>query len=327
MAGAILYFASSRLTNALRQLVKAANQFATGGTPIQLENKHPWGEANELSQALQYMAENLQGMVEQSHAEENRIQAILNSTIDGILTIDEHGKILSANESVCRLFGYAREELMNEDSARLIPALGSSEAEYDTAPLAKGESRRLGDEHDAIGYNKSGRKLLLSMRVTTLNYSGERIFIVTVQDIAEQRDQEKQRERLYQGIREAAERLATSTAEILATTSQQAASAQEQAASVSETASTVEEINQTTQQSNERVKSVADSAQRADEVSHSGMKASRRPSRPCRMCKPRWNRRPSIFSTWPTGPSHWGDHHQRQRHRGPNQSVGPQRGD
>lgn len=273
VAGAIIYFASSRLTNALRQLVKAANQFAAGGFQTQLEDRHPWGEANELSQAMQHMAQSLHDVIEQSHAEENRTQAILNSTVDGILTIDEKGRILSANQSVCRLFGYAREELLNEDSSRLIPALGSSDAEFDTAPLAKGESRRLGDEHDAVGYDKSGRKLLLSMRITTLNYVGERIFIATVRDIAEEREQEKHRERLYKGIREAVERLATSTAEILATTSQQAASAQEQAASVSETASTVEEINQTAQQSNERVKSVADSAQRADEVSHSGLNA------------------------------------------------------
>lgn len=273
VSAGIIYLASSRLTNALRQLVKAADQFASGGIATQLDDNHSWGEANELSLALKDMAQSLQGMVERSHAEENRIQAILNSTADGIMTVNEEGNILSANQSVCRLFGFTRDELLNEDSARLIPALGSSEAEHDTAPLQKGESRRLGGENDVYGFDKSGRKLLLSMRVTTLNYAGERIFIATIQDIAEQREHEDTRERLYQGIREAVERLATSTTEILATTSEQAASAQEQAASVSETATTVEEINQTAQQSNERVKSVADSAQRADEVSHSGLTA------------------------------------------------------
>ncbi len=271
--GGVLYIASSQLTSALRDLTKAADGFASGQLDTELSSNRAWGEVFVLTNSMRTMTENLSETIQKTQAEENRTRAILNSTADGILTVNEQGKILTANHSFCQLFGYDSEQLIGEDGAKIIPALGSSESEHDTTPLERGEARRLGRENDVTGYHQSGEKRLVSLRVTTLDYAGERIFIATIQDVAARRKAEDHREQLYQGIREAVDKLATSSSQILATTAQQASGSQQQAASISETATTVEEITQTAQQSNERIKTVADSAQRADDVSHSGRTA------------------------------------------------------
>ncbi len=91
--------------------------------------------------------------------------------------------------------------------------------------------------------------------------------------VAERTAAEVQRTRLFETIRNAVNRLATSCHEILATTTQQTAGAEHQAAAVAETVITVDELAQTSVQANERARSVADAARRADEVSASGRKA------------------------------------------------------
>jgi len=67
--------------------------------------------------------------------------------------------------------------------------------------------------------------------------------------------------------------LAASAGEILASTSQVASSASETATAVTETTATVEEVKQTSQLSSQKVRMVADSAQRSLQVSQHGREA------------------------------------------------------
>jgi methyl-accepting chemotaxis protein len=80
-------------------------------------------------------------------------------------------------------------------------------------------------------------------------------------------------EALLGTIVETTNSLASATAEILAGTTQQISSAQEQAASVAETVSTVDEVLQTSEQALHRARAVAESSQRAVDVSKAGRKA------------------------------------------------------
>jgi methyl-accepting chemotaxis protein len=75
------------------------------------------------------------------------------------------------------------------------------------------------------------------------------------------------------GIVEAAAVLGSAATEIVASTAQLASSASESAAAVSETTTTVEEIRQTTQLATQKAKAVADSAQKAVQISNSGRKS------------------------------------------------------
>lgn len=80
-------------------------------------------------------------------------------------------------------------------------------------------------------------------------------------------------ERLLATVSETAQRLASSTAEILAATTQQASGAQEQAAAVTQTVTTVDEITQTAEQAAQRAKAVAEASQASLEISKVGRRA------------------------------------------------------
>ena len=91
--------------------------------------------------------------------------------------------------------------------------------------------------------------------------------------MAAQQQSQSKIERLLDAMSDSAQRLATASAEILATTSEQAASAQEQAAAVSETAATADELAQTADQVAQRAKGVGDAAKRTAEIGEAGRTA------------------------------------------------------
>jgi methyl-accepting chemotaxis protein len=75
------------------------------------------------------------------------------------------------------------------------------------------------------------------------------------------------------GVVEGAAVLGSAATEIVASTAQLASGATESAAAVSETTTTVEEIRQTSQLASQKAKAVADSAQKAVQISHAGRKS------------------------------------------------------
>jgi methyl-accepting chemotaxis protein len=75
------------------------------------------------------------------------------------------------------------------------------------------------------------------------------------------------------GVVEGAAVLGSAATEIVASTTQLASGATESAAAVSETTTTVEEIRQTSQLANQKAKAVAESAQKAVQISHGGRKS------------------------------------------------------
>ncbi len=124
------------------------------------------------------------------------------------------------------------------------------------------------DELAALG--DSFNTMTTNLRATIETEKGGRARIDKLLDAEKQR--RERIERLLATIREAVNRLSTSSTEILASTSQQAAGAQEQAAAVSETVTTVDEVTQTAEQSAQRAKSVGEAVVRTQEIGKSGRK-------------------------------------------------------
>ena len=53
---------------------------------------------------------------------QGRIQAILDTAVDAIITIDERGIVESANPAVERLFGYPPSALIGQNVSMLMPS-------------------------------------------------------------------------------------------------------------------------------------------------------------------------------------------------------------
>jgi PAS domain S-box-containing protein len=54
--------------------------------------------------------------------EQTRLKSIVETAVDGIITIDDRGIIHSFNAAATRLFGYAADEVIGTDAAKLMEA-------------------------------------------------------------------------------------------------------------------------------------------------------------------------------------------------------------
>lgn len=270
VAGVITLVGSRRLTAALGTVTDTANRVAAGDLDAELPAINGMGEVRTLASAVSDMTHHMRDVLVSSRKQQQRTSAILNSTADGILTMDEDGRIRSANATVGQMFDVDPDDLVGASAGRLVPALTSSDSAYDASHLEEGEVRMLGDECRVAGNRGDGSKVPLSMRVAEMEESGERLFIATLQDVTHREKIEQEREKLFENIRDAAKRLGAASAEILAQTTQQATSAQQQASSVAETTTTVKEIAQTSEQAAGNAEQVADSARHAKEISRLG---------------------------------------------------------
>ena len=202
---------------------------------------------------------------------EARLEGILNATADGIITMDELGTVESYNLGTERIFGYTADEVIGQNIKMLMPSPYHEEHDgYLSRYHRTGEAHILNQEREVEGRRKDGASFPLAIRVRELTGADRKLYIGTVQDITERKQDQQQREAVITTVREVSSQLSTTSAEMLAAMTQQLTSAQEQAVAVAETSTTVNEVMQTTQRSAERAKEVSESSVKARQVTEDG---------------------------------------------------------
>ncbi len=138
-----------------------------------------------------------------------RIQGILDSVVDGILTIDESGAIQLANRAATRLFGYSAEELLTMNVRELMPSPYREEHDgYLERYLAGGPARILGSRREVRGQRRDGTPFPVELAVSESHLGARRLFTGVVRDLSEKRRAE-QALRASQERAHAAEELAS----------------------------------------------------------------------------------------------------------------------
>src|SRR5262249_39876679 len=89
---------------------------------------------------------------------EMRQRAILESAVDGLIVMDHEGRIVDFNRSAETIFGYAREEVLNQRMAGLIIPPSFQEAHYRGLArcLATGEGPVLGKQLEMPALRSDG---------------------------------------------------------------------------------------------------------------------------------------------------------------------------
>ncbi len=117
--------------------------------------------------------------------EDRRIKVILYTAVDGILTIDEHGIVGSANPAVERLFGYAPAELVGRNISVLMPSPHRERHnEYVARYLRTGEARVIGIGRELDGLRRDGTTFPMELAVSEIKGEGRKSFAGIIRDIS-----------------------------------------------------------------------------------------------------------------------------------------------
>ncbi len=132
------------------------------------------------------MQRRLSGSLEQ-------VRAVANGVIDGIISADEHGTILSVNRSATKIFGYSANEMVGQNLRLLMPPpYRDGHDDYLARYLATGEKHLIGQIRELPGVRKDGSEFPLELGVSDIALPNRRMFIGVVRDVSEQRRIQRQ---------------------------------------------------------------------------------------------------------------------------------------
>jgi len=117
---------------------------------------------------------------------EARLQAIVETAAEGIITIDERGIIESFNHAAARIFGYRPDEAVGRSIGVLMPEPhGSQHDRYVADYLQTGHKKVIGRGREMVGQHKDGHTLPLYVSVVEVWLGERRLFTGFVRDISE----------------------------------------------------------------------------------------------------------------------------------------------
>lgn len=115
-----------------------------------------------------------------------RMSAVSNGVIDGIIAMDQGGRIQSANPAAGRIFGYPPEELVGQKVTVLMPEPYRSEHDGHLARfLESGHGSALGTLRELTGRRANGECFPLEIGVSRIHLAEGPAFIGVVRDITE----------------------------------------------------------------------------------------------------------------------------------------------
>lgn len=132
--------------------------------------------------------------------DQSQLKSIVETAVDGIITIDQRGTVESFNPAAAAMFGYSADEVIGKNVSMLMPApYRQQHDEYLARYVATGEKQIIGIGREVTGRRKDGTTFPMRLAVGEFRLGQRRKFTGIVHDLTEQRRAEeraKQAERL-----------------------------------------------------------------------------------------------------------------------------------
>jgi len=123
---------------------------------------------------------------------EIRLRAILDTAVEGIITISERGIIESVNEAAGRIFGYSAAEMIGQNVSMLMPSPYQQEHDEYLANFRRSQQPKIiGAGGELSGRRKDGSVFPVDLAVSEILLADRRIFTGFVRDITERKQAER----------------------------------------------------------------------------------------------------------------------------------------
>jgi PAS domain S-box-containing protein len=143
-----------------------------------------------------------------SRARAEKLDAIINTTVDGIIVIDATGVVEEFNRGAERLFGFPAREVVGRNVSVLMPSPEHEDHDaYIQRYFATGDARIIGTGREVTGRRRDGSTFPLHLSVGEMEIGGERKFTGLLHDLTKRRQFEarwKASEALWRAVIDAA---------------------------------------------------------------------------------------------------------------------------
>ncbi len=192
--------------DARNEVRNALNATVEKGLPFSLElpfydaaHNARWvkvtGRANMTADKVRRVYGSIQDITEQrrlSDTEHNYttyLATILDNLNDAVLTVDESGTVITANEAVDNIFGISADDLVGQDVSVLMP---ENEAKHHPAYmqnyLETGKANIIGYGRELVAMHSSGRTFPIELSLSEVTLDGQRRFVGIIRDITERKE-------------------------------------------------------------------------------------------------------------------------------------------
>jgi PAS domain S-box-containing protein len=154
----------------------------------------------ELLRTLTVIGNDIGGALEQARAEEIVREAealktaIVDTTLDCVISIDAEGRILEFNPAAERTFGYRRTDVLGKSMPDLIvpPSLRGRHTAGFTRNVTTGVARILGQRGEFSAMRADGTEFPIELTVTRIPGPGAPVFTAFIRDITERKQAEQE---------------------------------------------------------------------------------------------------------------------------------------
>jgi PAS domain S-box-containing protein len=167
------------LTRQLYSLTQATNKLASGDIGYQIEITG----SDELART----AAAFNRMSMQLKLDRDKQDAVLRSSLDSIISMDEEGRIVEFNQAAEATFGYPREAVINQPLADIVipPRLHEAHAKGMSHYLATGEGPIMDKRVQVMAMRAGGEEFPVELAVTAVDINDRKLFVAFMRDITE----------------------------------------------------------------------------------------------------------------------------------------------
>ncbi|MDH5446961.1 MAG: PAS domain S-box protein [Gammaproteobacteria bacterium] len=177
-------------------------------------------EIGELAHSFVEVSEQLVSSHSQLSSQMAEMSAIVETSMDGIIMIDQAGKIELVNSAVEEMFGFSKEELINQNVSCLMAGKHHSQHDkYLSRYFQTGEARIIDSRRTELeAARKDGSTMPIELSVREIQLQGKSKFVGMIRDITERYESEQAimlaKEAAEEGSRVKSEFLATISHEL-----------------------------------------------------------------------------------------------------------------
>ncbi|MDA0341761.1 MAG: PAS domain S-box protein [Proteobacteria bacterium] len=196
-----IWLIRSQIIGPIAQMTNVMTRIAAGELGLKVTAVERKNEIGEMARALVIFRDTAIEREKALQDREEQMRAIVNTVVDGIVTIDTKGTVETFNPAAERIFGYAADEVIGQNVKLLMPnPYHDAHDGYLSAYIETDDAKIIGIGRQVQGKRKDGTTFSMELAVSEMEAGGRRMFTGIVRDIT-------RREQAEQGLRQTQYRL------------------------------------------------------------------------------------------------------------------------